>query len=103
MKKWLLWVAALAILAAAQVTLRDLIGAYNYQIVILIGINIILAVSLNLINGFTGQFSIGHAGFYAIGGYTSAALVFYLGPSIRALTKFMPSMVQDLSLIHISE
>lgn len=46
---------------------------------ILIGINIIMAVSLNLINGFTGQFSIGHAGFMAIGAYASAILTFKLG------------------------
>lgn len=39
-----------------------------------IGINIILAVSLNLINGYTGQFSLGHAGFMAVGGYTAAVL-----------------------------
>ena len=36
-----------------------------------IGINIILAVSLNLITGFTGQFSLGHAGFMAIGAYAT--------------------------------
>lgn len=36
--------------------------------------NIIFAVSLNLVNGFTGQFSIGHAGFMAVGAYTSAML-----------------------------
>jgi branched-chain amino acid transport system permease protein len=42
-----------------------------------IGINVILAVSLNLVNGFTGQFSIGHAGFMAVGGYTSVALTYY--------------------------
>lgn len=41
---------------------------------ILICINIVLAVSLNLINGFTGQFSLGHAGFMSIGAYTSAVL-----------------------------
>jgi branched-chain amino acid transport system permease protein len=42
------------------------------------GINIILAVSLNLINGFTGQFSIGHIGFMAIGAYSSTfATVYY--------------------------
>ena len=35
-----------------------------------VGINIILAVSLNLINGYTGQFSLGHAGFMAVGAYT---------------------------------
>jgi len=42
-----------------------------------IGINVILAVSLNLVNGFTGQFSIGHAGFMAVGGYTAVALSYY--------------------------
>ena len=40
-----------------------------------IGIAIMLAVSLNLVNGLTGQFSIGHAGFMAIGGYVSAVLL----------------------------
>ncbi len=39
------------------------------------GINMILAVSLNVVNGFTGQFSIGHAGFMAIGAYTAAKIV----------------------------
>jgi branched-chain amino acid transport system permease protein len=39
------------------------------------GINIILAVSLNVVNGFTGQFSIGHAGFMAVGAYTAAKIV----------------------------
>ncbi len=41
------------------------------------GIAIILAVSLTLVNGFTGQFSMGHAGFMAIGGYTAAAITYY--------------------------
>ena len=45
---------------------------YYLDIAIDIGINIILAVSLNLINGHTGQFSLGHAGFMAVGGYTAA-------------------------------
>jgi branched-chain amino acid transport system permease protein len=43
-----------------------------------IGINVILAVSLNIVNGFTGQFSIGHAGLMAVGGYTSVALSYYV-------------------------
>lgn len=50
------------------------ISPYYYQIVIYIGINIILASSLNIINGLTGQFSLGHAGFMAIGAYTSAVI-----------------------------
>ena len=47
----------------------------------LAGINIILAVSLNLITGFTGQFSIGHAGFMAVGAYSSAYLTVYYAQS----------------------
>jgi branched-chain amino acid transport system permease protein len=42
------------------------------------GINVILAVSLNVVNGFTGQFSIGHAGFMAVGAYTAAKITFAL-------------------------
>ena len=49
----------------------------EYMIIVLttIFINIILAVSLNMINGMTGQFSLGHAGFMAVGAYTSAIIV----------------------------
>ena len=57
------------------------ISPYLLQVICLAGINIILAVSLNLINGFTGQFSIGHAGFMAIGAYTSAYLTVTFGSS----------------------
>jgi branched-chain amino acid transport system permease protein len=47
-------------------------GAYNQRVAMLIGFNIILAVSLQLINGFSGQFSLGHAGFMAVGAYLAA-------------------------------
>jgi branched-chain amino acid transport system permease protein len=47
---------------------------------------VILAVSLNLVNGLTGQFSIGHAGFMAVGGYTAAVLSMrVLSPALAAL------------------
>jgi branched-chain amino acid transport system permease protein len=51
---------------------------YFLTILIYIGINIILAVSLNLVNGFTGQFSLGHAGFMAVGGYVSAVFTSFV-------------------------
>jgi branched-chain amino acid transport system permease protein len=54
---------------------------YYLGIAIDIGINIILAVSLNLINGHTGQFSLGHAGFMAVGAYTAASLTWVLNAS----------------------
>ena len=44
-------------------------------------INAILAVSLNLVNGLSGQFSLGHAGFMAVGAYTSASVDMFLLPS----------------------
>jgi branched-chain amino acid transport system permease protein len=64
---------------------KDSIDPYYYTILIYIGINIILASSLNLINGFTGQFSLGHAGFMAIGAYLSIALSTYFAPFFNNL------------------
>lgn len=49
--------------------------SYVIQIINLIAVNAILAVSLNLIYGFTGLFSLGHAGFMAIGAYVCAMLI----------------------------
>jgi len=49
-------------------------NSYIQLILIYIMINMILAMSLNLVNGYTGQFSLGHAGFMASGAYTSAYL-----------------------------
>lgn len=49
-----------------------LLSDYHVQILVWVGINAIMGVSLNLINGFTGQFSLGHAGFMAIGAYVAA-------------------------------
>jgi branched-chain amino acid transport system permease protein len=60
--------------------------AYYYDILINIGINVILAVSLNLVNGYTGQFSLGHAGFMAVGAYAAGSWTVNLGP---ALTNFL--------------
>jgi len=56
---------------------RETFNQYYFRIVMLCGIAIILSASLNLVNGITGQFSIGHAGFMAIGGYVAAAFTVY--------------------------
>ncbi len=58
------------------------INAYYYDVIVKIGINLILAVSLNLINGYTGQFSLGHAGFMSVGAYASAAVTMQLAPKL---------------------
>lgn len=71
--KQIAFLAAL-IVAAIVSHFSGAMNPYYLQVVLFIGINITLATSLNLINGYTGQFSLGHAGFMAIGAYTSAYL-----------------------------
>ena len=62
--------------------------AYYNRIIVLIGINITLAVSLNIINGHAGQFSLGHAGFMAVGAYFAAYLtVYYFGPYVEKIAE----------------
>jgi branched-chain amino acid transport system permease protein len=59
----------LAIAMVVIIALSFLVGGMNFyyqKIILNIGIFMILATSLNLINGFTGQFSLGHAGFMAV-------------------------------------
>ncbi|PRR69389.1 branched-chain amino acid ABC transporter permease [Clostridium thermopalmarium] len=60
-------------------TRMGIIDSYIMLNLVVIGINIILAVSLNLITGFTGQFSLGHAAFMSIGAYASAVATAKLG------------------------
>ena len=57
----------------------EVIGPFWELNLILICMNVILASSLNMINGFTGQFSIGHAGFLAVGAYMGAVMTVKLG------------------------
>ncbi|MFA6505921.1 MAG: branched-chain amino acid ABC transporter permease [Treponemataceae bacterium] len=52
---------------------------YILRIMVMIGVYSVLALSLNLVTGYTGQVSLGHAAFYAIGAYTSALLSTKLG------------------------
>lgn len=75
------------------------ISPYFVQVLCLAGINVTLAVSLNLINGFTGQFSIGHAGFMAIGAYASAWITVTFGDRIRQLVGFLPEVGRDSVLL----
>ena len=76
---------------------------YYAEIINLTGISIILAVSLNLITGFTGQFSIGHAGFMAIGAYSSAFMsVYYTEAAEQSLTGLVgASLAQSLVFLGV--
>lgn len=71
----LLNIAAMFLLGLGLWQAEGFLGDYQIYIAKLIFINIILALSLNLIYGYTGLFSLGHAGFIAIGAYVSALCV----------------------------
>ncbi len=71
----LLTVIAVVLFAVFLDHAPDFLNGYWQRILNLIAINAILALSLNLIYGITGMFSLGHAGFMAIGAYVSALLV----------------------------
>ncbi|HEX8700501.1 MAG TPA: branched-chain amino acid ABC transporter permease [Myxococcaceae bacterium] len=58
----------------------------------IIGVNVILAVSLNIVNGMTGQFSIGHAGFMAVGAYVAGVLSLAFK---EVALSFLPVAVSD--------
>jgi branched-chain amino acid transport system permease protein len=67
----------LVLAGALQMLLPRLVGDYAARICLDAGIAIILAVSLNIVNGLAGQFSLGHAGFLAVGGYTAGMISYY--------------------------
>jgi branched-chain amino acid transport system permease protein len=75
---------------------------YYAEILALTGISVILAVSLNLITGFTGQFSIGHAGFMAVGAYASVFMTVYFSQGFETwLTSLVGATVAQ-SLVFLS-
>lgn len=78
-KRWLL---AGIILAVVVSQFSGQFNRYYLGVLMDVGINIILAVSLNLINGHTGQFSLGHAGFMAVGGYSAAKFTLVVSPMV---------------------
>ena len=70
---FLVLLAGLSVFPFLALTLQG--GSYYINIVNLIAINAIVAIGLNILVGYTGQVSLGHAGFFAIGAYTQAVLI----------------------------
>ena len=60
-----------------QLLSQNVLSTYQNKVLLLVGINIILAVSLNVATGYLGQLPLGHAGFMAVGAYTSALFTKY--------------------------
>ena len=82
MKKLLTCVILLAGLGlCAAISRFGWLDEYIQLVLVYLGINIILTSSLNLVNGYMGEFSVGHAGFMAVGAYVSAYLTVTVFPA----------------------
>jgi branched-chain amino acid transport system permease protein len=84
-----------------------IINPYIELVLKYIGINIILTVSLNLVNGYMGEFSVGHAGFMAIGAYAASLLTVWvfprgLGPSLFPLALLAGGMAAGIAGLGIA-
>ena len=78
---------------------EGMFDVFTMQIFKLCAINVILALSLNLINGFTGLFSLGHAGFMAVGAYTCAILT--MSPDQKEANYVLQPIVPWLANVQI--
>jgi branched-chain amino acid transport system permease protein len=84
------------ILFIGFLTIADKIfDSYQMRIINLAGIYVTLGLGLNLINGFTGLFSLGHAGFMAVGAYTSAILT--MSPELKQMNFFLKPIAPFLA------
>lgn len=101
-----LTISAIAIVVLLLIAANNFLDTYLLRILNLCAIYTILGLSMNLINGFTGLFSLGHAGFMAVGAYVTALFTmpvatkqmnFFMAPLISPLDKFslpfLPSLI----------
>ncbi len=102
----ILTLAAIIVLGISIFIANTTLDSYILRVLNLCAIYTVLGLSMNLINGFTGLFSLGHAGFMAVGAYVTALLTmpiatkqmnFFLAPMISPLDKivwpFLPSLI----------
>jgi branched-chain amino acid transport system permease protein len=99
-KKNLIRIGIVIIVVIILAILNSTLGRYEVRILNLAGIYIILGLSLNVINGFAGLFSLGHAGFMAIGAYTSALLT--MSPAQKSINFFVEPIVPFLANVEMS-
>ena len=96
-------ISSLGLILLVCLGLKLAIGSfdgYEIQLLNLVAINAILALSLNFIYGFSGMFSLGHAGFMAIGAYVSALLI--LTPAQKEMIWLLEPIYGPLANIHTS-
>ena len=95
----LLTIIALAAFAVLAIIANSFFDAFMLRVFNMCAIYIVLALSLNLLNGFTGLFSLGHAGFMAVGAYVCALLT--MTPELKEMNYFLVPIVPWLRNITI--
>ena len=98
-RKNLLTLIFLIVIAVFIFAADKVFGAFPLRIFNLCAIYIILALSLNLVNGFTGLFSLGHAGFMAVGAYTCALLT--MSPALKHQNYYLTPIIAPLANLHL--
>lgn len=98
-KKTILTLTAILILFGLVFWADQTLDPYKTRILNLCAIYVVLGLSMNLINGFTGLFSLGHAGFMAVGAYTTAILT--MPDVVKAQNFFMVPMMKPLDTTHV--
>ena len=97
--KLILTFGALLVAGAAVFTAQNFFDDYKIRILNLAAVYVILGLGLNLINGFTGLFSLGHAGFMMIGAYTAALLS--MSPDAKAMNFYMKPLIAPLTDVQL--
>ena len=88
-KRWLMPALLISVFLLSLVVHQfALLDPYVQLVIMYVGINIILTLSLNLVNGYMGEFSVGHAGFMAIGAYVASFLTVRVFPADMAAWLF---------------
>lgn len=97
--RWATILVALVLLLAFLLWADRSFNGYRVQLVILVAINAMVAISLTMTSGFTGVFSLGQIGFYGIGAYVGAILTIpplWKGPS------FLPGLPEWLATLDLT-
>lgn len=95
-RQWAIFAVIVAALFGVGQLLEATINPYVLRVIVNCGIAMTLALGLNLVNGCAGQFSLGHAGFMAVGAYLAAGVTtiipsFYTEPEYANLVGFLRS------------
>ncbi|MFN9132310.1 MAG: branched-chain amino acid ABC transporter permease, partial [Phycisphaerales bacterium] len=93
------WLACLAVALGVHHYLPMIVDEYWVNVFRRVGVFVMAAVSLNVVNGFAGQFSMGHAGFMAIGAYVAAGFSYYGSLYFRGEANVDDFMIQGTLLM----